>query len=203
MIDWLTNRPAILIYGFLLFNAFFESFFPPYPSDALVLVFSFIAGQGACSVYIVYFCTVIGSITGIMVIYYLGKTRGDALINFLARSFLGRFIPVRLIERAKVKFHHRSGMVVFLNRFIPGMRAPICFAAGLVGVEGNTFFLFSSISVSLWNFFLVLAGFYVGTNWETAQSFLKTYNLIIASLIIFIVLIVTVSYFIRRKRRPL
>ncbi|OPX18614.1 hypothetical protein BXT86_00340 [candidate division WOR-3 bacterium 4484_100] len=203
MVEWLAARPLVLVYAFLLFNAFFESIFPPYPSDAFVLVISFIAGQGIYSIFMVYFCTVIGSIAGVMTIYYLGRTKGDVLINYLERSFLGKFIPVKLFERAKTRFHHRGAIAIFLNRFIPGMRAPICFVAGMVKINGRTFFLFSSASILLWNLFLVLVGFYVGNNWESARRFLRAYNIIIGSLIAALILIFLVVYLVRMKRKKL
>lgn len=200
MFEWLSSREPLLVYTFLIFNALFESLFPPYPSDAFVLVFAFIAGQGHYSPYVVFTCTVVGSIAGIMIIYTIGKNRGNELVQFFSKSFLGKFFPLRLIERAKQKFTKRGDFIIILNRFLPGMRAPICFAAGLVKIESKTVFLYSSISVIIWNLFLVVVGFSVGASWQEASDFLKDYNVIVVCILIVMLIIFTMLYFTKRKR---
>jgi len=198
MFEWLSTREPIIVYLFLFFSALFESIFPPYPSDAFVLVFSFVAGQGHFNPYLVYIVTVIGSICGIMILYYLGKSKGEGIIQLLSRSFLGRIFPMNLIEKARQKFVQRGDLIIFLNRFLPGMRAPICFAAGIVKTDSKKVFVYSLTSVLLWNLFLVVVGFYVGSTWHEASTFLRNYN-IIATLILFVVLIILVVLYFQRR----
>ena len=199
MFEWISARGLLLVYVFLYFNAFFESVFPPYPSDAFVLVFAFLAGQGYYDPYVLYTLTVTGSITGIMVIYYIGRRYGDMVLGFFSRSLLGRIFPVRMIERAKTKFSQRGDLIVFLNRFLPGMRAPICFAAGLVGIRAFKVFLYSVLSVLIWNAFLVVVGFYVGATWDEASRFLRDYTIAAGCILVAILAVLTILYF--RKRR--
>ena len=199
MFEWLSGRAPIIIYIFLLLNSCFESLFPPYPSDAFVLVFSFLAGQGYFNVYIMYPIIVVGALTGIMILYHIGEKRGDDLIELMARSFLGRIFPVKMIERAKAAFAKRGDLIVLLNRFLPGMRAPLCFAAGIVKIDKKKFFWYSLISVLLWNLFLVIIGFYVGSTWSEAANFLKQYNIIAALVLIILIIIFAVVYFRKRK----
>ena len=199
MLEWISKQGLLLVYLFLFLNSLFESLFPPYPSDAFVLVLSFLAGRGHYDPYMVYILTVAGSITGIMLIYQIGRKYGDRLLEFLARSFLGRIFPVRMIESAKKKFSERGDLIVILNRFLPGMRAPICFAAGIVGIKKSKMFCFSLVSVIVWNAFLVTAGFYVGATWDEASRFLRNYTVIASLILVGILLILTVIYF--RKRR--
>ena len=199
MFEWLSGRAPIIVYIFLLLNSCFESLFPPYPSDAFVLVFSFLAGQGHFDVYIMYPVIVLGSLTGIMVLYHIGEKKGDALLELMARSFLGRIFPVKMIERAKAVFIKRGDLIVLLNRFLPGMRAPLCFAAGIVKINKKKFFWYSLISVLLWNMFLVIIGFYVGSTWSEAANFLKQYNIIAAVVLIILIIIFTVVYFRKRN----
>jgi membrane protein DedA with SNARE-associated domain len=201
MLEWISKQGLILVYLFLFFNALFESLFPPYPSDAFVLVLSFLAGRGYYDPYMVYFLTVTGSIAGIMLIFQIGKKYGNRLLEFLARSFLGRIFPVRMIERAKKKFSERGDLIVILNRFLPGMRAPICFAAGIVDIKKHKMFCYSLVSVLVWNAFLVTAGFYVGATWDEASRFLRNYTVIASLILVTILLILTIIYFRKRRRK--
>lgn len=199
MFEWISRQSLFAVYSFLLFNALFESICPPYPSDAFILVFAFLAGRGHYNPYAVGLMTVLGSITGIMLIYYAGRWRGNALLEFLSRSFLGRIFPVPLIERAKAKFRERGDLIVILNRFLPGMRAPICFAAGMVGITRHKVFCYSLISVLAWNAFLITAGFYVGATWDEASAFLRDYTLAATLFLIGILVLLTVAYFRKRS----
>ncbi|MBN2620185.1 DedA family protein [candidate division WOR-3 bacterium] len=196
---WLAARDPVLVYGFLLFNACCESLFPPYPSDAFVLVFAFLAGQGNFNPYGVFVCTVIGSIGGMMILYSIGSSHGNRVIDYLSSTFLGRIFPVKMIERAKVKLFERGDMVSILNRFLPGMRAPLCFASGIVGLPCTKFFLLSLVSVILWNVFLVAAGFYVGSTWDEASAFLKNYSAMAYFVLVLIFAGLTVLYFWKRR----
>lgn len=201
MFEWISTRGLVLVYVFLFFNSLFESVFPPYPSDAFVLVFAFLAGQGHYDPYILYGLTAAGSISGIMIIYYVGRKYGGSVLEFFSRSFLGRLFPVRMIEKSKKKFNQRGDLIVLLNRFLPGMRAPICFAAGIVGIKVPKVFLFSLISVLIWNAFLVTVGFYVGATWDEASRFLRNYTIIAGLILIATLILLTIFYF--KKRRNL
>lgn len=200
MFEWLSARDPIIVYAFLFFSAVFESLFPPYPSDAFVLVFAFVAGQGYFNPYLIFAFTVVGSISGIMIIYFIGKIKGDALVEFFSKSFLGKLIPIKMIEKAKQKFTKRGDLIIILNRFLPGMRAPICFTAGIVKINSKKVFSYSFISVLLWNLFLVTAGFYVGSTWQEAAVFLKNYNIIVTLILIGIWVVFTILYFRKRQR---
>jgi membrane protein DedA with SNARE-associated domain len=200
MFEWISARGLVLVYVFLFFNSVFESVFPPYPSDAFVLVFAFLAGQGHYDPYILYGLTTAGSISGIMIIYYVGRKYGDAVLEFFSRSFLGRLFPVRMIEKSKKKFNQRGDLIVLLNRFLPGMRAPICFVAGIVGIKVPKVFLYSLISVLIWNAFLVTVGFYVGATWDEASRFLRNYTIIAGLILIAILILLTIFYFKKRRK---
>jgi membrane protein DedA with SNARE-associated domain len=201
MLEWVTGRGLALIYVFLFFSALFESIFPPYPSDAFVLVFSFLAGQGHYDPYIIYGLTSCGSITGIMIVYYIGRKYGDGLLELFSRSFLGRIFPVLMIQKAKNKFSKRGDLIVLLNRFLPGMRAPICFAAGMVRIRAPRVFSYSLISVLVWNLFLITVGFYVGTTWDEASRFLRNYTILASAFLILILFLLAITYFRRQRNK--
>ncbi len=200
MLAWLSTQTPMLVYVFLVFNAMLESFFPPYPSDAFVVVIAFSAGQGHFSPYAVYGATCIGSVAGIMMIYFIAKCKGAAVIHFLTHSFLKKILPVKMVERAMRKFSQHDDVIILLNRFLPGMRAAICFAAGLAQIKTHPVFLYSLISVLIWNLFLVMVGFHVGSSWHEASAFLRNYNIIVAVALIVLLTIFSFVYF-RKKRR--
>ncbi|MDH4210413.1 MAG: DedA family protein [candidate division WOR-3 bacterium] len=200
MFEWINRQGLFLIYLFLFLNAMFESVFPPYPSDAFVLVFSFLAGRGYYDPYLVYSLTVVGSIVGIMLIYHMGMKYGDGLLLFISRGFLRRIFPVRLVDRARKKFRERGDLILLLNRFIPGMRAPIGFVAGMSGIKRSKFFIYSAISVIVWNAFLITVGFYVGASWDEASLFLRNYSVIAALILVMGLIVLALIYYKKHSR---
>lgn len=200
MLEWLSVQSPIIIYVFLIFNAMVESIFPPYPSDVFVAVIAFSAGQGLFNPYLVYGAACVGSISGIMIVYAVAKYRGDVVIRFVARSFLKKVIPFTMIERARKKFAAHGDIVMLLNRFLPGMRAPLCFAAGIARVETKKMFFYSFVSVLAWNFFLVMISYHIGSSWDQASTFLRNYNILAALVIVIVVIILSFVYYKKRKR---
>ena len=201
MLEWLSIQNPILVYIFLVFNALVESIFPPYPSDAFVAVIAFSAGQGFFNPYAVYGTTCAGSVAGIMIVYAVANYRGDAVIQLISRSFLKKLIPFTMIERAKKRFARHDDVILILNRFLPGMRSAINVAAGISQVKPQKMFLYSLVSVLLWNLFLVMIGFQFGSSWHEASSFLRNYNIIVALVIIVLLVIFSFVYF-KKRRKP-
>lgn len=189
---WLAGRSPLLVYGFLFFNAALESIFPPYPSDGIVLVIAFAAGGGGFNPYLVYLFTVLGSFAGVMAIYWLGRHRGRSLV------LLTRVFSPKHIDQTEQVFHRWGDAIVLLNRFLPGLRAPICFVAGMSRVRPVKMALYSAASIAVWNAILIPIGYAVGSNWQRASQFLKHYN-IAAWLVILVPLLVFLGVYLLKK----
>jgi membrane protein DedA with SNARE-associated domain len=199
MIEWLTHRPLFLVYGFLFLNAALESPAPPYPTDIFVLLFAFLGGQGKYNPSLIYLLTVTGSIAGFMVLYYLAKYRGERLVAGLAKTFLRPVLPQSLIARVKRKFLTHGDLFLLFNRFLPGMRAPIGFTAGLTRTSAKKVFGYGLLSALAWNLVLILIGFRLGKSWSAASRFLHRYNLIALALIAVFLTAFSFFYFLHRK----
>lgn len=200
MIEWLTRQPLYLVYGFLFLNAAVESPFPPYPTDIFVLLFAFLSGQGAYDPCLVYALSAAGSITGIMLLYCLAREKGDAVVRFISRTFLRRILSLSRMERVKQKFLDHGDLFLLFNRFLPGMRAPICFTAGLARKPARKVFIYSLVSVLAWDLILVLAGFRLGKSWASASQFLRRYNLLALAVVAVMLTAFSILIFARRKR---
>jgi len=199
MIEWLAHRPLYLVYSFIFLNTAVESPFPPYPADIFVLLFAFLSGQGAYNPCLVYALSTAGSVTGIMILYYLARKKGDAVVRFVSRTFLRHILPPPVMERIKRKFLDHGDLFLILNRFLPGMRAPICFTTGLVRKPAGKVFIYSLVSVMAWDLILVLVGFRLGKSWDSASQFLRRYNLFALAVIAVILTVFSILYFSRKK----
>ncbi len=95
---------------------------------------------------------------------FLGIFVGDMLL-FLAGRFLGRpavecaplkwFIRTEDVERSSSWFSRKGGVAILLSRFVPGMRLPTYFAAGLLRTSFWRFALYFSLAAAVWTPLLV------------------------------------------------
>lgn len=89
---------------------------------------------------------------------YAGVMAGDSTIFFAGRYLGGRLVTTRWFQRmfpakkhAKVEdlFEKYGSTVLFLGRFLPGLRAPIFFTAGTMKVRYWKFFFFDGLAALL------------------------------------------------------
>jgi len=84
---------------------------------------------------------------------------GDVLL-FLAGRFLGRpavgrpplawFLSAERVERSSAWFRAKGPVVILASRFLPGMRLPTYFAAGVLRTSFAAFALWFALAVGLW-----------------------------------------------------
>jgi membrane protein DedA with SNARE-associated domain len=200
MFDWLCQRPALEVYAFLILSAGLESLFPPHPADIFILLFAFLAGRGVFDPRLVYLATVGGSIAGIMALHALASVYGTALVDRAGRSGLRWLLPSRLVERLRGRFQRHGIPLLLLHRFMPGMRAPIIFTAGLARARPAAVFGLGLASVALWDLFLVAAAFRVGQTWDSASAFLRRYNYLALAVLAVLLTAGSLYFFLRQKK---
>lgn len=95
---------------------------------------------------------------------FLGIFVGDVLL-FLAGRYLGRpalgraplrwFVQHDDVERGSEWFNHRGIVVIAASRFVPGMRLPTYFAAGLLNTRLFRFSIYFLVAALVWTPLLV------------------------------------------------
>lgn len=91
----------------------------------------------------------------VSVVMYAGVMTGDSII-FLAGRFLGqrlmatrwfqRYLSVKKQAKVEAQFERFGSMVLFVGRFLPGLRAPIFFTAGTLKTRYMKFFFFDGLA---------------------------------------------------------
>lgn len=111
-----------------------------------------------------------------------GIVLGDVLL-FLAGKFLGAralrhrpwrwFLTPGRVEQCAALFRRRGAMLVLLARFLPGLRLPTYFAAGVTGMRLRVFLGYFLLAALLWTPLLVGAAAVVGNpllGWATTAG---------------------------------
>jgi len=167
-------------YLILLISCLVENLFPPYPGDTVILLAGYLAGSGQIMAGGGLLCSVAGSLTGALVLFALGSSRGRTL--FRKKRF--RFLSPDRLDQVEGWFGKHGKKVILASRFLPGIRSLVAVAAGVGRVRRSSFVLFSLISILAWNGLLMFLGWQLGQNWDAVVRWIRIYNWLVISLVL-------------------
>jgi membrane protein DedA with SNARE-associated domain len=164
--------PALAIYSVVLLSCILESFFPPWPTDLILLYAAFLAGRGRLQAGLVLVAAVVGTQIGVMAIFWLARRWGPALLA----GRLGRVLHRDRLGQLERWFDHYGAPAVAISRFFPGIRALVMPAAGIARLPAAKVLWWAGISVVVWNTLVVGLGALAGTHLGWAKHVLVGYN---------------------------
>lgn len=186
----------VWIYLTLFFFAFIENVFPPSPSDVLLVVGGTLIGTGAINFILALTFATFGSITGFMLMFYIGSTVDKKLIH----SGRFKYIPVDAINKVETWFRKYGYFIIVANRFMPGTRAVISFFAGISNLDPKRTITLCFVSALLWNAIMLYLGFIFGDNVTKVDEYLTTYRNIVIVVTVVVVLFFIVRLFFRKRK---
>jgi len=187
----------VWIYCILFFFSFIENVFPPSPSDFVVILGAAVLAQISYVHFVpILVITSLGSSTGFMLMYYVGKLLGEKII----RSGKMKFITSDSIEKTDKWFSKYGYKLIGLNRFLPGTRSVISFFSGFSELLVWRTFILATISAFLWNAIIIYVGFLLGYNAKLIDKYLSTYSDIVLVITILVVAAFIIRYFVFKTR---
>jgi membrane protein DedA with SNARE-associated domain len=162
----------------------------------------FLAADGKLNLFAAIAAGTVGSVSGAVILYYLGRWADEPVIRRFLRRY-GRYIliPESDLDRALNSFNRFGQPIIFFGRLVPIVRSLISIPAGMHRMPLGVFLLFTSLGSLVWTTVLTLAGMVLGANWEYILAFTKQYErLTLVLLAIAAVIFVVVQ--VRRLRRP-
>ncbi|AOT61901.1 MULTISPECIES: DedA family protein [Streptomyces] len=146
-----------------------ENLFPPLPSEVILPLTGVAAGQGALSLASALSWTTLGSVVGAVALYWLGRVFGRERMHAL----WGRLPLVKAsdLERTEAWFLRHGTKAVLLGRMVPVFRSLISVPAGVERMSPTVFVALTSVGSLAWNSVLVLAGYWLGDQWDTVQTY--------------------------------
>jgi len=118
----------------------------PVPEDVVLITAGMVAAERDASWLQASLLMYIGVIGGDTVVFYLGRHFGSRLLNLAWTQRL--FSPVKQ-ARVRSLFDRYGAMVLFIARFLPGLRAPIFCTAGAMRVRYMKFLLLDGAAALL------------------------------------------------------
>jgi membrane protein DedA with SNARE-associated domain len=197
ILNQISTFPPIWIYITLFLFAFVENVFPPSPSDVVIVIGGSLVGTGAISFILSLTFVTLGSITGFMLMFYIGSTVDRKLIH----SGRFKFIPVDAIDKVEAWFKRFGYTVIVVNRFMPGTRAVISFFAGISSLNPKKTIFLCFVSALAWNVLMLYLGFIFGDNVERVDQYLNTYTYIVITVTVLVVLFLIIRFFFRKRKK--
>jgi membrane protein DedA with SNARE-associated domain len=171
-------------------SALIEYVFPPFPGDTITLFGAVLITAHDWNFAAVYASVLLGSVGGSLLAFYFGgaiqrrRARADGAID-------------RLIER----FERHGPIYLVVNRFLPGFRAVFFVAAGLANMPVRAVVVYGLVSAALWNLLIIGVGSAIGANFETLESWLTRYMIVVWITAGAATLLLAARYAWRRSRR--
>ncbi|MFI7337492.1 DedA family protein [Streptomyces sp. NPDC050085] len=177
-----------------------ENLFPPLPSEVILPLTGFAAGQGAITLVSALFWTTLGSVVGAAALYGIGRVIGrDRMYALWARLPL---VKAGDLERTEAWFLRHGTKAVLLGRMVPVFRSLISIPAGVERMPLPRFLGLTAIGSLIWNSVLVLAGYWLGDQWDLVETYVGVISkVVLAAVVVAVAVCVVVRLRGRRKHR--
>ncbi|WP_282434560.1 DedA family protein [Streptomyces sp. Root55] len=173
-----------------------ENLFPPLPSEVILPLAGFAASTGRMSLLAALVFTTLGSVVGALALYGIGAALGrDRTVALAAKIPL---VKVTDIERTEAWFERHGTKAIFFGRMIPVFRSLISVPAGVERMPLPIFLTLTTLGSALWNTAFVLAGYFLGAQWEVVSTYVSAYSKVVLAAAVIALL---VFVWIRVSRR--
>ena len=170
----------------------------PVPEDITLVAGGVIAGLGYANVHIMVAVAIVGILAGDVLMFVLGRHYGERALRLRWVAFL---LTPKRYALVQAKFSRFGNRLMFVARFLPGLRSPIYLTAGMTRrVSFIRFFLLDTlaalISAPIW----VYLGYYGAQNHDWLLKWLDRGKLIVI-IVAAVILVFIVRYFWKRTSR--
>lgn len=176
-----------------------ENLFPPLPSEVVLPLAGFLAGQGRMSLAVVLVAATIGSVVGAVTLYWAGAALGRERMRRLADR--APLMDADDVDRAQGWFDRHGRSAVLIGRMVPGVRSLISIPAGVARMPLPAFLAYTTLGSTTYNAVLVVLGHQLGSRWTDVERYSDPINYTVYGLIAVGVALVVVRR-VRKRRRP-
>jgi membrane protein DedA with SNARE-associated domain len=131
----------------------------PVPEETVLVLGGYLVWQGKLRPSVLILVGVVSAATGDNLGYWLGRRRGQQMIDRYVRGWLDRS---DLVERARAFVARRGMTAVFVARFVPGLRCLAGPLAGVAGMPPRRFVVANLLGAVIYVPLVVAAGWAVG-----------------------------------------
>jgi membrane protein DedA with SNARE-associated domain len=172
-----------------------ENLFPPIPSEIVLPLGGYLASQGRISLVGALVASTLGSLLGAVLLYELASWAGKDRLRRIVHAI--PLLDWDDVDRADAWFEDHGTAVTFFGRFVPGVRSLVSIPAGTSSMSRPTFWLYTTLGSAIWNTIFVMAGYWLGSSWDTVGKYSDWFNY---GVLVIVVAIVAKGAWSRRDR---
>jgi len=193
IINFTGPMPYLILFGVLLLCGLGV----PIPEDITLFVAGLLSYYGITELGISIIVCFLGVMIGDSFVYWLGYHYGSRLTK---KWIFHKLMPDDRLEGARIRFRERGNRLIFFARFMPGLRTPIFFSAGVLHLPFRTFFMMDggaallSVPTIIW---LVYRG---GDNIDEIVTKIKAWEHGLVAVIFASILIILAKWFITHRK---
>lgn len=153
----------------------------PIPEDITLVTGGVISGLGSTNVHVMFAVGMLGVLVGDGIMFMLGRIYGERILRV---KLVAKIMKPKHYAQVRQKFDQYGNYVLFVARFLPGLRSPIFLTAGMSGKVSFWQWLLMDglaalISVPLW----VYLGYYGAKNIDWLMEKVHQFQNILFALI--------------------
>jgi membrane protein DedA with SNARE-associated domain len=166
----------------------------PIPDETLLVFYGYLISRGRLDWPLTFITGVCGSMCGISLSYFIGRTGGSVLV-----ARYGKYVHLtpKRIARVHLWFQRTGEWVLTFGYFILGVRHFTALVAGMSGLEFGIFARFAYPGAALWVATFLTIGYFVGDHWQAAIAVVHRYSLAVAAVVL---LAGAAWWFVARRR---
>jgi len=130
---------------------------PLFPGETAVVAAAVLASQGTLNLYVVILAGALGAMLGDSTAYWIGR-KGQVTI----RRFLVKMAGRERIDGAESMVERYGPALVFIGRFLPGLRIAVNMSCGAGLMAYRKFLFFNGLGAFFWSTQAALLGFFAG-----------------------------------------
>lgn len=170
LLDFLLNfsgpTPYLIVFGILLACGLGL----PIPEDITLFAGGLVVYNGQASLLPMIVVSLLGVLAGDAIIYWLGSKYGPRLTK---KGFFSKILPADRLAHVKTLLAKRGHRLIFAARFMPGLRAPIYFSAGMLHLPFRVFAFYDGLAALLSVPAIVTVAYYTGEQFEAGLKYVK------------------------------
>ena len=178
-----------------------ENFFPPIPSEVILLFGGFMTTTTKLSILGMIIASTLGSLVGAIGLYYIGRIFNKERLKKIISGKIGKVLRLKNsdIDKADHWFDTKGYKTVFFCRFIPLIRSLISIPAGMSEMPVIKFLLYTTLGSLIWNTVSIIIGILVGENWVSIVNIFNAYSQIVVIIILVILAIAIILFYKNSK----
>jgi membrane protein DedA with SNARE-associated domain len=144
----------------------------PVPDETLIVTFGGLTAEGHFRFWAALVVTFLGSMTGMLLSYGLGRGIGKPLLDKYGKWIM---ITPKRLSATEQWFAKYGNWSVLLGYFVPGLRQVTSYLAGVYGLSLRIYLAYAGIGAAIWCTTFLYIGHTFGRHWRRVAFFVHVH----------------------------